>query len=845
MRAQPSPKTGLLVLVLQLLLLSPIIIASGFVDADISEFEASTSADGTTGAIGADSSALAPLVALAAHSTPQHGQKLSLWGRLPRAQQHRAQENVSISSNSTSSSEQERRRLQQGPSGAAAGIPGPAATAVIDTCGGAAGNPDAVDGAAVAAIAAQLPGDPQVQLTAARYSGACRALGLAAFSQANALSAVMTGAVVLSSGAAAAAAADLNAGGGASTAFGAPAGPDSGFPPGSYDAAVLELDIQVLPSAPPNSQLSLSYIFGSDEFDGRGGSRRPDPIVFHIRPVGSSTATSLALLPGGGSLLGAGARPPPQVEFYDNGPSAGGGGSPLATALDGFTQLLPSSGYPVQAGGAYTLRIGVADAGDPNVDSAILLKTGSLVLTPPPVVDAGGPYNSFAGGDLNLAGTASSAIAFVPIVASVWRVTPLGKPNLVVAKAEGLAPTLKAPGAGSYTAALTTWDARGATARAAARLEVAPALPSSAGPGGGMVTVSSVFSGDPEAAAAALYAAPPPSARPRATITLPNGGVVRARAGESPLVAVSGASSLNAGSFQWSVTQTKPYMQQIDLGLPAQGQPAEFEHEFPPGDYLISLQVQGFGGGGTHSTQKLLSVQVNSPPDANAGGPYSAAPGQPVQITGSKTADSDGDPMTFSWTISKAGSSDALAVFSDAAPSFSISTPGDYRAALVVKDSMGGEGSAAADIHIAWPSPPPPPPSPPPPPPPPSPPPPAPPPPPPPMVMAYQPVAAQVPGGWTMPPAATIIRRVAPAPPQMLPLPFGTTAAGGPDGMAAAAIGPGGQYMQQPAAGQQAVRSGYGLGAYQSGLGGVPMTVGSPLYKRPACCRGCRGLRGH
>lgn len=232
----------------------------------------------------------------------------------PPAQQHHQQHDQS---------QQVRRLLQSG-------------SAVVDACGTEVH--DAVDGAAVSAIAAQLLGDPQLQLQAVRYTGACQALGLASLEPSNALSAVLTTAVVLSTGAAADSVKDVNGQAATSTAYGTPTPDNSGFPPGCYDAAILELDIYVSPSTPPGSQLSFNYMFGSEEYGGRGGSRRPDAVIMHARPTGAPAATSLALLPGGGVLAGAGARPPPQVAFYDNAAQGEGKGA-FATALDGFTQV--------------------------------------------------------------------------------------------------------------------------------------------------------------------------------------------------------------------------------------------------------------------------------------------------------------------------------------------------------------------------------------------------------------------------------------------------------------------------------------------------------------------------
>lgn len=55
---------------------------------------------------------------------------------------------------------------------------------------------------------------------------------------------------------------------------------------------------------------------------------------------------------------------------------------------------MPTQGFAVQPGTVYTIRIGVADAGDANVDTALFLRAGSLALTAPPTVSAGGPYTA-------------------------------------------------------------------------------------------------------------------------------------------------------------------------------------------------------------------------------------------------------------------------------------------------------------------------------------------------------------------------------------------------------------------------------------------------------------------
>jgi PKD domain len=69
-----------------------------------------------------------------------------------------------------------------------------------------------------------------------------------------------------------------------------------------------------------------------------------------------------------------------------------------------------------------------------------------------------------------------------------------------------------------------------------------------------------------------------------------------------------------------------------------------------PGIHQLCVTANGSDGGGPGSVMDCHTIRINSPPQVNAGGPYSGQEGTAVQIAGS-FADPDGPSSLTTWTI--------------------------------------------------------------------------------------------------------------------------------------------------------------------------------------------------
>jgi hypothetical protein len=117
------------------------------------------------------------------------------------------------------------------------------------------------------------------------------------------------------------------------------------------------------------------------------------------------------------------------------------------------------------------------------------------------------------------------------------------------------------------------------------------------------------------------------------------------------------------------------------------------------GDYVVRLTVDD-GGADDADEVTITAVVANGAPTANAGPDRSVAVGDRVALNGSGSADPDGDPLTFAWTMVSQpnGSRATLDDPTSAVPAFTADAAGAYNLQLVVSD--GRSVSSADAVRI-------------------------------------------------------------------------------------------------------------------------------------------------
>jgi hypothetical protein len=119
-----------------------------------------------------------------------------------------------------------------------------------------------------------------------------------------------------------------------------------------------------------------------------------------------------------------------------------------------------------------------------------------------------------------------------------------------------------------------------------------------------------------------------------------------------------------------------------------------------PGQYLVGFTANDGTDDSVEATV-TLTVNVNTPPVADAGADDYVYVGAPASLDGSLSSDAEGHGLTFAWTVGSApgGSGAGLVGPTSATPSITPDVLGDYTLELVVNDGYDDSAPATVVLH--------------------------------------------------------------------------------------------------------------------------------------------------
>eukprot|EP01084_Bolivina_argentea_P091621 164913_1 len=210
-----------------------------------------------------------------------------------------------------------------------------------------------------------------LQISNPSYTGACLASGMVTYDDGinhigYSANGIGTTALVLTSGDLNTAARSFNLGGSTTTVNGVPGDVDLNTltSSGTYDASIIEFDIE----SSVDVDVTFTYVFASEEYNEYVGSIFNDVFAFWLDNV------NVALIDSTVVAINNVNKNQLSEYFVNNGES----NSQIKTEYDGLTVALATSIFALTANEVAHVKLAIADAGDPALDSAVFIKPKSF-----------------------------------------------------------------------------------------------------------------------------------------------------------------------------------------------------------------------------------------------------------------------------------------------------------------------------------------------------------------------------------------------------------------------------------------------------------------------------------
>ena len=184
--------------------------------------------------------------------------------------------------------------------------------------------------------------------------------------------------------------------------------------------------------------------------------------------------------------------------------------------------------------------------------------------------------------------------------------------------------------------------------------------------------------------------APAPNQAPTVSIKSPASGATY----NAPAAVTISATASDADG---TVSQVQFYSNNQLIGTDTTSPYSITWNNVAAGTYSVQAVVTDNGGISVGSS--VVSIRVNQPPMANAGGPYSGTTGQLIQFNGSASSDPDGSIASYRWNFGDGTTGTGNA------PTHAYSTANTYTVTLTVTDNSGATSSASATVKVTVPPP--------------------------------------------------------------------------------------------------------------------------------------------